>query len=211
ALLVDRPARAPGAHPAGRRAPCAPDAQVRRRGRGRPRRRPGGADAADRGQDAGRAIRRPVVPRRRHQERNEPGEGRARRLLVRAVRDLHAGGSPLNATLLTWRRHAVAVVLALVFLGANLGFFLWYRATTRLRASALEKERAALASDVAGKEQEARRLVAQRDRIAGVAEAIQEFYGKRVGGRRETLAPVVDEMHGVFQKVGVFPSQISYS
>src|SRR5262249_587189 len=61
------------------------------------------------------------------------------------------------------------------------------------------------------KEQEARRLVAQRDRIAGVAEAIQEFYGKRVGGRRETLAPVVDEMHGVFQKVGVFPSQISYS
>jgi hypothetical protein len=117
----------------------------------------------------------------------------------------------VNAALLSWRRHALAVVLALVFLGANVGFFLWYRATTRLRAGALEKERAALASDVAAREQEARRLVAQRDRIAGVAEAIQEFYGKRVGGRRETLAPVVDEMHGVFQKVGVFPSQISYS
>jgi hypothetical protein len=117
----------------------------------------------------------------------------------------------MSAALLSWRRHAFAVVLALVFLGANLGFFLWYRATTRLRAGALERERAALASDVAGKEEEARRLVAQRDRIAGVAGAIQEFYGKRVGGRRETLAPVVDEMHGVFQKVGVFPSQISYA
>jgi len=117
----------------------------------------------------------------------------------------------MSAALLSWRRHAVAVLLSLVFFGANLGFFLWYRATTRLRAGALEKERGALAVDVAGKEQEARRLVSQRDRIVGVAGAIQEFYGKRVGGRRETLAPIVDEMHGVFQKVGVFPAQISYS
>jgi hypothetical protein len=117
----------------------------------------------------------------------------------------------VNAALLSWRRHSIVVLLALVFFGANLGFFLWYRATTRLRAGALERERAALAADVAGKEQDARRLITQRDRIAEVVGAIQEFYGKRVGNRRETLAPLVDEMHGVFLKVGVFPAQISYS
>jgi len=117
----------------------------------------------------------------------------------------------VNAVLQSWRRHALVVALALAFFGANLGFFLWYRATTRVREGALERERAALVADVTAKEQEARRLVAQRDRIAQVAGAIQEFYGNRVGGRRETLAPLVDEMHGVFQKVGVFPGQISYS
>lgn len=117
----------------------------------------------------------------------------------------------MNSSLLPWRRRAAVVILALVFLSANLGFFLWYRATTRLRAGALEKERATLAAEVAAREQEASRLVTQRDRIAEVSHAIQEFYGKRVGRRRETLAPIVEEMHGVFQKVGVFPAQISYS
>jgi hypothetical protein len=110
-----------------------------------------------------------------------------------------------------WRRHAVAVVAALLFFGVNLGFFLWYRATTRVRADALEKEGAALAQDVAAREGEARQVVAQRDRIVGVADAIWEFYGKHVGHRRETLAPLVEEMHGVFRKVGVFPAQISYA
>jgi len=115
------------------------------------------------------------------------------------------------SVLLTWRRHAPMVAAALLFFGVNLGFFLWYRSTTRLRADGLQKERAALAADVASREQEARRLSAQRDRIAGVAGAIEEFYGKRIGHRRETLAPMVDEMHNVFQKVGVFPAQIAYS
>ena len=51
----------------------------------------------------------------------------------------------------------------------------------------------------------------QRDRIALVSQAIQEFYGKRVGRRREALAPLVDEMHGVFRRTGIFPLQISYA
>ena len=53
--------------------------------------------------------------------------------------------------------------------------------------------------------------MAQRDRIALVSQAIQEFYGKRVGRRREALAPLVDEMHGVFRRAGIFPLQISYA
>jgi hypothetical protein len=110
-----------------------------------------------------------------------------------------------------WRRRAWVVAAACGLLVANLAFFLWYRSTARLRAEGLEKERAALAADMASKEQEARRLTGQRDRIAQVSQAIQEFYGKRVGRRREALAPLVDEIHGVFRRTGVFPAQISYA
>ena len=117
----------------------------------------------------------------------------------------------MSPGLLVWRRRAVIVALAGLFLVGNLAFFLWYRSTARLRAESLEKERAALAADTAGKEKEASRLRGQRDRIVQVSQAIQEFYGNRVGRRRESLAPVVDDMHDVFRKTGLFPLQISYT
>lgn len=117
----------------------------------------------------------------------------------------------MTGTASAWRRHAVLVGVAAAFFCANLGFFLWYRSTTSVRAEALKKDRAALAADVAGKEREAKRLSAQRERIAGVSEAIQEFYGHRVGRRRETLAPLVNEMHDIFRGAGIFPAQISYA
>lgn len=117
----------------------------------------------------------------------------------------------MSPRLLVWRRRAWIVALAGALLVGNLAFFLWYRSTARLRAESLEKERAALAADTAGKEKEAARLQGQRDRIVQVSQAIQEFYGKRVGRRREALAPIVDEMHNVFRKTGLFPLQISYT
>ena len=110
-----------------------------------------------------------------------------------------------------WRRHALLLGAAAAFFCANLGFSLWYRSTTSIRAEALKEERSALKADVAGKEREAALLNAQRKRIAGVSEAIQEFYGHRVGRRRETLAPLVNEMHDIFRTVGIFPAQISYA
>jgi hypothetical protein len=115
------------------------------------------------------------------------------------------------SVLRVWRRRAGIVAAAGILLLANLGFFLWYRSTARLRADGLERERAALAAGTTAKEEEARRLTGQRDRIALVSQAIQEFYGKRVGRRREALAPLVDEMHGVFRRTGIFPLQISYA
>jgi Tfp pilus assembly protein PilO len=110
-----------------------------------------------------------------------------------------------------WRRHAVLLGAAAAFFSANLGFFLWYRSTTSFRAEELKRERSALAAHVAGKEREAAQLNAQRERIAGVSRAIQEFYGHRVGRSRETLAPLVNEMHDIFRAVGIFPAQISYA
>jgi hypothetical protein len=109
-----------------------------------------------------------------------------------------------------WRRY-VALGVAVAFFGANLGFYLWYRSTSSVRAEALKRERSALSAQVAGKEREAEQLSAQRERIAGVSQAIQEFYGHRVGRSRETLAPIVNEMHDIFRSVGIFPAQISYA
>jgi hypothetical protein len=117
----------------------------------------------------------------------------------------------VSAFATVWRRRGAVVALACGFLAANLVFFLWYRSTELLRAQGLEKERVELEADTAAKEQEAARLIVQRDRIAHVSQAIQEFYGKKVGRRREALAPLVDEMHGVFRRTGVFPAQISYA
>jgi Tfp pilus assembly protein PilO len=110
-----------------------------------------------------------------------------------------------------WRRRAVLLGAAAAFFCANLGFYLWYRSTTFVRAEALKAERSALAAQVAGNEREAAQLNAQRERIAGVSQAIQEFYGNRVGRSRETLAPLVNEMHDIFRAVGIFPAQISYA
>jgi Tfp pilus assembly protein PilN len=121
------------------------------------------------------------------------------------------GQVPVSAATTVWRRRGTVVALACGFLATNLVFFLWYRSTQRLRAQGLERERAALAVDTAAREQEATRLIVQRDRIAHVSQAIQEFYGKKVGRRREALAPLVDEMHGVFRRTGIFPAQISYA
>ena len=117
----------------------------------------------------------------------------------------------MTGTASPWRRRAGLLAASAIFFLANLGFFLWYRSTTSVRAQALQKERSALQADVTGKEREASRLTVQRDRIAGVSQAIQEFYGKRVGRRRETLAPMVEDMHAVFRSTGLFPAQISYS
>ncbi len=49
------------------------------------------------------------------------------------------------------------------------------------------------------------------DRLAQISSVIDEFYGRRVGSRRETLAPIVEEVHAVMQKVGVSPTAISYT
>ena len=55
------------------------------------------------------------------------------------------------SVLRVWRRRAGIVAAAGVILLANLGFFLWYRSTARLRADGLERERAALAAGTAGR------------------------------------------------------------
>jgi hypothetical protein len=109
-----------------------------------------------------------------------------------------------------WIRRAGLLAAASILLAGNLGFFLWYRGTARDRKVALEGRRAALERDVQARELDAKKLVADRDRLSDVRSAIDRFYGKSVGRREETLAGIVDELHAILKRVGVSPGQIGY-
>jgi hypothetical protein len=110
-----------------------------------------------------------------------------------------------------WRRRAGLLVLAGLFLLANLGFLLGSRSIRAARKQALENRRATLTHAVAAREAEAKKLVEERDRVAQVASVIDEFYGRRIGSRRETLAPIVEEIHSVIRKAGIAPRSIDYT
>jgi Tfp pilus assembly protein PilO len=110
-----------------------------------------------------------------------------------------------------WRQRAGLLVVAALFLIANIGFLVGARSITAARRAALEEQRAALTRDVAAREAEAAKIEEQRSRLARVSTVLDEFYGERVGSRRATLAPVVDEIHSVMRRSGVSPATIGYS
>jgi len=103
------------------------------------------------------------------------------------------------------------VVVALLFAGANLAFFLTYRSGFAERRTALEARRDELQKSVEAAEKEATRVAGQKERLGGVSAAIDEFYGHRIGTERETLAPIVAEIHSILKDVGVGVPQISYN
>ena len=110
-----------------------------------------------------------------------------------------------------WSRRWPLAAAALLFAAGNLVFFLVYRSSTNERRSALEARRDDLARSVAAREADAERLATQRQRLAGVSEAMEEFYGNRIGTQEQTLAAVVDDLHAVLKDTGVEVNQISYS
>jgi hypothetical protein len=110
-----------------------------------------------------------------------------------------------------WKQRLGLLIVAALFLIANIGFLVGARSITAARRAALEQERAALTSDVAAREAEAAKLQGESNRLAQVSTVMDEFYGKRVGSRRETLAPIVEEIHAVLQKNQVSPVAISYA
>ncbi len=110
-----------------------------------------------------------------------------------------------------WARHAVLLTVTAIVLVANVGFLFWYRATMRDRRADLDARRASLQREVESREQDAARLVSQRERLFNVSSAIQEFYGNRVGTARDTLALMVEEIHSLLRKAGVSPGQIGYA
>ena len=103
------------------------------------------------------------------------------------------------------------VAAALVFAGANVAFFLTYRSGFAERRAVLESRRDELQKNVETAEKEATRVAGQKERLGGVSAAIEEFYSHRIGTERETLAPVVAEIHEILKEVGVSAPQISYT
>jgi hypothetical protein len=100
---------------------------------------------------------------------------------------------------------------AALFLAVNAAFFFWYRGTSQGRQAALESRRVALAAEVGAAEKDAEKLEAQKQRLSRVSAAIEEFYGRRIGTRRATLASIVDEIHDILKGAGITTSDIGYS
>jgi Tfp pilus assembly protein PilO len=117
----------------------------------------------------------------------------------------------LDLDLGLWRRRLPLVAAALLFAGGNLGVFLTYRSSTQTRRAALEARRDELKKVVEGQEADAARVTGQQERLGGVSAAMAAFYGKRIGRERETLAPVVAEVHSILKETGVAAPQISYA
>jgi len=109
-----------------------------------------------------------------------------------------------------WGRRLPLVAAAVLFAGANLAVFLAYRSSTQTRRAALEARRDELKGVVEKQEADAARVAGQRERLGSVSAAMETFYGKRIGSERETLAPVVEEVHAILKEAGVAAPQISY-
>jgi len=110
-----------------------------------------------------------------------------------------------------WARRGIWLAVSGLLLAGNLAFFLWYRSTMRQRQEALESRRASLAKEVEAIEADAARLGRQRGHLLQVSEALDEFYGRRVGPPRETLAPRIDELHAILRRIGISPGDIRYA
>ena len=110
-----------------------------------------------------------------------------------------------------WGRRLPLALGALVFAAANLVFFLTYRSNTNERRAALESRRDELAKAVTAREAEAEKLAGQKDRLSGVSEAMEEFYGRRIGTQDETLSGLVADLHEYLQEAGIQVNQISYA
>jgi Tfp pilus assembly protein PilO len=117
----------------------------------------------------------------------------------------------VKAQLAPWRRRLPLVAAAMLFAVGNFGVFLTYRSSTQTRRASLEARRDELKRGVEAQEAEAARLTGQRERLGGVSTAMEVFYGKRIGRERETLAPVVAEVHAILKEAGVNTPQISYT
>src|SRR6185369_3932709 len=193
-VLLDDAARAARAHAAAAHRRRAPAASLRQGRRGLARhaaRREGagGGRPDDRRPVEGPGLRPGGAPQRDHGRGGQPGP-----LHVHAREPLRRGGTAMTGRS-SWRRQLPALAGALVFAAANLVFFVVYGSGADTRRAALESRRESLAKTVAAAEKEANRLTAQKERLSGVSEAMEEFYGRRIGTQRETLAGVVEDLH----------------
>jgi len=110
-----------------------------------------------------------------------------------------------------WNRRMPLALAALLLAAANAVIFLGYRSSTNERRAALEARRDDLARTVASREAEAEKLSTQNQRLSGVSEAMEEFYGHRIGTQEETLAGLVADLHEALKEAGIETSQISYA
>jgi Tfp pilus assembly protein PilO len=110
-----------------------------------------------------------------------------------------------------WRaRLPLFVVLAVVFVAATT-VLIGYHAFYDERFKALEKTRAQLAAKRDEAAEAARRIVKTEERLHTLKRDLEDFNRDVLGGRKERLAAVIEDVYHLTEKAGTVPGQISYS
>lgn len=117
----------------------------------------------------------------------------------------------MTAASSAWRsRLSLFAILGAVIL-LDAGVLVGYRLFYRQRFEGLRREEQALRS----RRDEARaallRVKATEERTAVLQRAVEEFFGKTIGTRRERLAVVLEEVYGLTRRTGMRPASVSYA
>ncbi len=110
-----------------------------------------------------------------------------------------------------WRARLPLFAGLIVLLVAAAAVLIGYHAFYDERFKALERTRA----ELAGKRDEAaaaaRRVVKTEERLRTLQRDLEVFNRDVLGGRKERLAAVIEDVYQLTQKAGTVPGQISYS
>lgn len=132
----------------------------------------------------------------------EAGERLRRRLPVARTRGSRS--SP-------WRSRLPLFLVLAVLLVAATAVLVGYHAFYDERFKALERTRAGLAATRDETAEATRRVVKTEERLRTLQRDLEIFNRDILGGRKERLAAVIEDVYMLTQKAGTVPSQISYA
>lgn len=110
-----------------------------------------------------------------------------------------------------WRSRLPLFLVLCVFLVAATAVLVGYHAFYDERFKALEKTRDELATARDETAEATRRIVRTEERLRTLQRDLEIFNRDVLGGRKERLAAVIEDVYMLTQKAGTVPSQISYA
>jgi len=110
-----------------------------------------------------------------------------------------------------WRARLPLFAVLAVLLVAAMAILIGYHAFYDERFKALEKTRAELAAKRDEAAEATRRVVKTEERLRALQRDLENFNRDVLGGRKERLAAVIEDVYQLTEKAGTVPGQISYS
>ncbi len=131
----------------------------------------------------------------------------AREQLRRLFPPARAGGIRRSP----WRARLPLFAVLAVLLVAASSVLIGYHAFYDERFKTLERTRTELAAKRDEAAEAARRVVKTEERLRTLQRDLEEFNRDVLGGRKERLAAVIEDVYHLTEKAGTMPGQISYS
>jgi Tfp pilus assembly protein PilO len=110
-----------------------------------------------------------------------------------------------------WRARLPLFAVLVVLLVAATAVLIGYHAFYDERFKVLERTRAELAAKRDEAAEDTRRVVKTEERLRALQRDLEDFNRDVLGGRKERLAAVIEDVYQLTEKAGTVPGQISYS